>query len=62
MKFNAGRLTSKLWMGAVFVFLYLPILTLIILSFQEILLLTYQLEYIEGMVAMSVKILVSWDK
>jgi putrescine transport system permease protein len=34
MKFDAGRMTSKFWMGAVFVFLYLPILTLVILSFN----------------------------
>ncbi|MES2877923.1 MAG: ABC transporter permease subunit [Pseudomonadota bacterium] len=34
MKFNAGRVTSRVWMGAVFVFLYLPILTLIVLSFN----------------------------
>ena len=34
MKFNAGRLTSRVWMSAVFVFLYLPILTLILLSFN----------------------------
>jgi putrescine transport system permease protein len=34
MKLNAGRLTSKLWMGAVFTFLYLPIVTLVILSFN----------------------------
>lgn len=34
MKFNAGRLTSRVWLGAVFAFLYLPILTLIVLSFN----------------------------
>lgn len=34
MRFNAGRLTSKVWMGAMFAFLYLPILTLIVLSFN----------------------------
>ena len=34
MKFNAGRLTSLGWMGAVFVFLYLPIAALVILSFN----------------------------
>jgi putrescine transport system permease protein len=34
MSFNAGRATSKVWMGAVFTFLYLPIFTLIILSFN----------------------------
>lgn len=31
---NAGKLTSKVWMAAVFVFLYLPIITLIVLSFN----------------------------
>ncbi|TXH90725.1 MAG: ABC transporter permease subunit [Rhodoferax sp.] len=31
---NAGKLTSKAWMAAVFVFLYLPIITLIVLSFN----------------------------
>ncbi len=31
---TAGAWTSKLWMGAVFLFLYLPIVTLIILSFN----------------------------
>ncbi len=34
MKLNSGRMTSLVWMGAVFVFLYLPILTMIILSFN----------------------------
>lgn len=34
MKFNAGRVTSRVWMGAMFAFLYLPILTLIVLSFN----------------------------
>lgn len=34
MKFNAGLVTSRVWMGAVFAFLYLPILTLIVLSFN----------------------------
>ena len=34
MKFNAGRVTSRVWMGAVFAFLYLPILTLVVLSFN----------------------------
>ncbi|MCF8209751.1 MAG: ABC transporter permease subunit [Rhodoferax sp.] len=34
MKITAGGLTSRFWMGAVFVFLYLPILTLIVLSFN----------------------------
>lgn len=34
MKLDAGRVTSKVWMAAVFVFLYLPIVTLIVLSFN----------------------------
>lgn len=34
MRINAGRLTSRVWMGAMFAFLYLPILTLIVLSFN----------------------------
>jgi len=34
MKMSAGASTSKVWMGAVFLFLYLPIFTLIILSFN----------------------------
>lgn len=34
MKFHAGRLTSRFWMGAVFLFLYLPIITLVVLSFN----------------------------
>jgi putrescine transport system permease protein len=34
MSFNAGRLTSKVWMGVVFAFLYLPIVTLVVLSFN----------------------------
>ncbi len=34
MKFAAGRLTSTVWMATVFAFLYLPILTLIVLSFN----------------------------
>lgn len=34
MSFNAGRTTSRVWMAAVFVFLYLPIVTLIVLSFN----------------------------
>jgi putrescine transport system permease protein len=34
MKINAGALTSRVWMGAVFLFLYMPIFTLIILSFN----------------------------
>lgn len=34
MKINAGAVTSKVWMGAVFLFLYMPIFTLIVLSFN----------------------------
>ena len=34
MKINAGRVTSRVWMSAVFVFLYMPIVTLIVLSFN----------------------------
>ncbi|MDE2417003.1 MAG: ABC transporter permease subunit [Burkholderiales bacterium] len=34
MSFNAGRTTSRVWMAAVFLFLYLPIITLIVLSFN----------------------------
>jgi len=34
MKFHAGRFTSRFWMGAVFLFLYLPIVTLVVLSFN----------------------------
>ncbi|MCX7241205.1 MAG: ABC transporter permease subunit [Burkholderiales bacterium] len=34
MKLNAGAVTSKVWMGAVFLFLYMPIFTLIVLSFN----------------------------
>lgn len=34
MKLSAGVVTSRMWMGVVFLFLYLPILTLIILSFN----------------------------
>ena len=34
MKLSAGQMTSRLWMAAVFLFLYLPIFTLIILSFN----------------------------
>ncbi len=34
MKINAGAMTSRIWMSAVFLFLYLPILTLIVLSFN----------------------------
>ncbi len=35
MKMSAGQFTSRFWMGAVFLFLYLPIFTLIILSFNS---------------------------
>lgn len=34
MSLNAGKLTSKVWMVAVFLFLYMPIATLVILSFN----------------------------
>jgi putrescine transport system permease protein len=34
MKINAGLLTSRVWMGTVFLFLYMPICTLIVLSFN----------------------------
>ena len=34
MKLSAGQVTSRVWMTLVFVFLYLPILTLIVLSFN----------------------------
>jgi putrescine transport system permease protein len=34
MKLSAGQITSRFWMGAVFLFLYLPIFTLIVLSFN----------------------------
>jgi putrescine transport system permease protein len=34
MSEKAGRITSRLWIGAIFLFLYLPILTLVILSFN----------------------------
>lgn len=34
MKISAGRVTSRFWMGAVFLFLYLPIITLVLLSFN----------------------------
>jgi putrescine transport system permease protein len=34
MKFSAARASSKVWMAGVFLFLYLPILTLIVLSFN----------------------------
>ncbi len=35
MKMSAGQLTARFWMGAVFLFLYLPIFSLIILSFNS---------------------------
>lgn len=35
MKKMTGRFTSKLWMGGIFLFLYLPILTLVVLSFND---------------------------
>ena len=34
MRMNAGELTSKIWMSAVFFFLYLPIFALVIQSFN----------------------------
>jgi putrescine transport system permease protein len=34
MKLRAGLLTSRFWMGSVFLFLYLPIVTLVVLSFN----------------------------
>lgn len=34
MKFDAGKVTARFWMGSVYLFLFLPILTLIILSFN----------------------------
>ena len=34
MKFNAGRLTSNAWMAAMFVFLYMPIVAMIVFSFN----------------------------
>lgn len=34
MKLSAGQVTSRFWMGAVFLFLYLPIFTLVLLSFN----------------------------
>ncbi|MBI3230477.1 MAG: putrescine ABC transporter permease PotI, partial [Burkholderiales bacterium] len=34
MSFNAGRATSRVWMVGVFLFLYMPIITLIVLSFN----------------------------
>ena len=35
MNISAGRVTSRMWLGAVFAFLYLPILTLVVLSFNS---------------------------
>ena len=35
MKLNAGAVSAKVWMTGVFVFLYLPIVTLIVLSFND---------------------------
>ena len=35
MKVNAGGVTSKVWLVAVFAFLYLPIVTLVVLSFND---------------------------
>jgi putrescine transport system permease protein len=34
MTSNVGRITSRIWIAAIFVFLYLPILTLVVLSFN----------------------------
>lgn len=34
MRINAGQLTSRIWIAAVFLFLYIPILTLVVLSFN----------------------------
>ncbi len=34
MRRSAGQVTSRFWMGAVFLFLYLPIFTLVLLSFN----------------------------
>ena len=31
MTSNVGRITSRIWIAAIFVFLYLPILTLVVL-------------------------------
>lgn len=53
MKFNAGRMTSRVWLGAVFAFLYLPILTLIVLSFNDSAMVTswggWSLRWYEGL-------------
>lgn len=35
MSVNLGRATSRFWMVGVFIFLYLPIITLIVLSFND---------------------------
>ena len=35
MKVDAGGVTSKVWLVAVFAFLYLPIVTLVVLSFND---------------------------
>ena len=35
VKANAGGVTSKVWLVAVFAFLYLPIVTLVVLSFND---------------------------
>jgi putrescine transport system permease protein len=34
MSINTGRVTSRVWMAGVFLFLYMPIITLIVLSFN----------------------------
>ena len=34
MSANTGHITSRIWIGVIFLFLYLPILTLVILSFN----------------------------
>lgn len=34
MRVNLGRVTSRAWMGGIFLFLYLPIFTLVLLSFN----------------------------
>ena len=35
MKLTGGQLVSRLWMGSMFIFLYLPIVTLMLLSFNS---------------------------
>ncbi len=35
MKIDAGRVTSRFWIAAVFLFLYIPIITLMVLSFND---------------------------